>query len=71
MGRDPEPEETDIARQVAFRGGGFAPEPNRWIGLAVFVVLISLAEDRHAVRFHFAADITQTVGRIAYVPRAL
>ncbi len=39
-----EPKETDIARQVAFRGGGFAPVPNRWIGVAVFVVLISLAE---------------------------
>ena len=37
-------EETDIARQVAFRGGGFAPTPYRWIGLAVFVVLVGLAE---------------------------
>ena len=39
-----EAEETDIARQVAFRGGGFAPTPYRWIGLAVFVVLVGLAE---------------------------
>lgn len=31
-------------RPVAFRGGGFAPKPRRWIGLAVFIVLIALAE---------------------------
>lgn len=29
---------------VIFRGGGFSPQPRRWIGLAVFVVLIALAE---------------------------
>lgn len=29
---------------VAFRGGGFAPVPHRWIGVAVFVLLIALAE---------------------------
>ncbi|MGI9422031.1 MAG: ABC transporter permease [Hyphomicrobiaceae bacterium] len=31
-------------RSVEFRGGGFAPQPRRWLGLAVFVVLIALAE---------------------------
>ncbi len=32
------------AKPVAFRGGGFAPRPIRWVGAAVFVVLILLAE---------------------------
>ena len=31
-------------KPVPFRGGGFAPKPNRWIGLLVFVALIALAE---------------------------
>ncbi|MEO1490652.1 MAG: ABC transporter permease [Pseudomonadota bacterium] len=31
-------------RPVTFRGGGFAPVPRRWVGLAVFVALIGLAE---------------------------
>ena len=31
-------------REVVFRGGGFAPKPHRWVGVAVFVVLIGLAE---------------------------
>ncbi|WP_298913776.1 ABC transporter permease [uncultured Roseobacter sp.] len=31
-------------RQVAFRGGGFAPTPRRWVGFAVFAALILLAE---------------------------
>lgn len=29
---------------VPFRGGGFAPVSNRWVGLVVFVVLIALVE---------------------------
>lgn len=29
---------------VTFRGGGFSPKPHRWIGVAVFVVLILVAE---------------------------
>lgn len=29
---------------VAYRGGGFAPKPHRWVGLIVFVVLILLVE---------------------------
>ena len=29
---------------VAFRGGGFAPKTHRWVGVAVFIVLIALAE---------------------------
>lgn len=29
---------------VPFRGGGFAPSPRRWVGPAVFVLLIALAE---------------------------
>jgi len=32
------------SRHVPFRGGGFAPVPNRWIGFVVFVLLIALAE---------------------------
>ncbi len=38
---------SDIAhasRKVTFRGGGFAPRPKRWIGLAVFILLIALVE---------------------------
>jgi len=31
-------------KAVTFRGGGFAPKPRRWVGLAVFVFLIALAE---------------------------
>lgn len=49
-------EETDIARQVAFRGGGFAPKPYRWIGLAVFVVLVGLAEI--GTQFGFISSLT-------------
>ena len=33
-----------VTRRVTFRGGGFAPRPTRWIGAAVFVVLIVLWE---------------------------
>ncbi|MEP0943985.1 MAG: ABC transporter permease [Rhizobiaceae bacterium] len=29
---------------VKFRGGGFAPRPNRWLGVLVFILLIGLAE---------------------------
>lgn len=39
--------DTSLARQpleVRFRGGGFAPRNRRWVGLAVFVVLIALVE---------------------------
>lgn len=32
------------AREVSFRGGGFAPRPVKWIGLVVFVTLIAIAE---------------------------
>ena len=32
------------AMDVPFRGGGFAPRARRWIGVAVFVVLIGLIE---------------------------
>ena len=31
-------------QQVAFRGGGFAPTSNRWVGLVVFVLLVALLE---------------------------
>lgn len=31
-------------RPVAFRGGGFAPKSIRWIGLVVFIALITVAE---------------------------
>ncbi|MBR9652771.1 ABC transporter permease [Thalassovita aquimarina] len=32
------------AKSVVFRGGGFAPKPQRWVGVMVFVVLIAIAE---------------------------
>ena len=32
------------SKAVAFRGGGFAPKPRRWVGVLVFVVLILVAE---------------------------
>lgn len=31
-------------RAVAFRGGGFAPRPQAWIGVAVFAFLVVIAE---------------------------
>ena len=31
-------------KPVAFRGGGFAPKSRRWVGLVVFVGLVSVAE---------------------------
>jgi len=33
-----------VGKAVSYRGGGFAPQPRRWIGLIVFVSLIGLAE---------------------------
>ena len=33
-----------VVRIISFRGGGFAPTPRRWVGFAVFVVLIAIAE---------------------------
>ena len=33
-----------VARIISFRGGGFAPTPRRWVGFAVFAVLIAVAE---------------------------
>lgn len=33
-----------VSRPVTFRGGGFRPQRNRWIGLAVFAALIALVE---------------------------
>ncbi|MBO27183.1 MAG: ABC transporter permease [Rhodobacteraceae bacterium] len=35
---------SETAREVPFRGGGFVSRPRRWIGLAVFVLLLALAE---------------------------
>ena len=32
------------SRPVTFRGGGFSPRPHRWVGFAVFIVLIAVAE---------------------------
>lgn len=37
-------EKSSKPRPVEFRGGGFAPVSRRWVGLAVFIVLIALAE---------------------------
>lgn len=41
---EPVAEPAAAMRPVAFRGGGFAPRPVRWVGLAVFVALIALVE---------------------------
>jgi len=30
--------------EVRFRGGGFAPKPHRWVGIMVFIFLISIME---------------------------
>ena len=30
--------------EVRFRGGGFAPRPHRWMGPAVFIVIIAFVE---------------------------
>nr|WP_198954066.1 ABC transporter permease subunit [Moorena bouillonii] len=35
---------TDAQKTVAFRGGGFVPQSQRWVGFIVFVVLIGLME---------------------------
>jgi NitT/TauT family transport system permease protein len=37
------PEQPEV-REVTFRGGGFSPTPRRWIGAAVFIALIAIAE---------------------------
>ena len=34
----------NAGKAVAFRGGGFAPRSHRWVGFAVFVALILIAE---------------------------
>ena len=36
--------EHGVARTIGFCGGGFAPTPRRWVGFAVFAVLIAIAE---------------------------
>jgi NitT/TauT family transport system permease protein len=33
-----------LEKSILFRGGGFAPKPQRWIGIAVFVFLVGIAE---------------------------
>ena len=33
-----------LEKSISFRGGGFAPKPQRWIGIAVFVFLVGIAE---------------------------
>lgn len=38
------PEKGGQGQPVAFRGGGFAPRPRRWIAPIVFIVLIAVAE---------------------------
>ncbi|PIE42261.1 MAG: ABC transporter permease [Gammaproteobacteria bacterium] len=35
---------TPLERLVPFRGGGFSPQPKRWVGTMVFVALIVLTE---------------------------
>ncbi len=52
----PDSEKPDLQMQVAFRGGGFAPQSKRWIGLIVFVVLIALIEI--GARLGFISNLT-------------
>ena len=40
----PEIGQVGEAKPVRMRGGGFAPMPRRWVGFAVFAVLIAVAE---------------------------
>jgi len=39
-----DPDRRLSARPVPFRGGGFAPKSRRWVGFAVFVLLIAVVE---------------------------
>lgn len=39
-----DPAARDSASEVRFRGGGFAPQRRRWVGLAVFALLIAAVE---------------------------
>ena len=41
---DGEAETKGGGQPVKFRGGGFAPRPRRWVGVLVFVALITIAE---------------------------
>ena len=41
---DSQPNSRSHGKAVTFRGGGFAPQSNRWIGLVVFVVLVIALE---------------------------
>lgn len=43
-GTGPTPQNPDDVRPVRFRGGGFLPQPRRFVGLAVFAVLLVLWE---------------------------
>jgi NitT/TauT family transport system permease protein len=45
-----------VSKPVAFRGGGFAPRRKRWVGLAVFVVLILAME--WGTRTGFISNLT-------------
>jgi len=38
------PDRSEAPVEVRFRGGGFAPTTRRWVGVAVFVVLIAVIE---------------------------
>ncbi|WP_020590959.1 ABC transporter permease [Kiloniella laminariae] len=40
----PEISQENPPKTVLFRGGGFAPRPNRWAGAALFIALIALLE---------------------------
>lgn len=44
---DPDPAgmvQPETEKPVKYRGGGFSPQPRRWVGFAAFAVLILLAE---------------------------
>lgn len=47
---------TNTARTVEFRGGGFAPQSRRGVGLAVFIVLIGFVE--FGTRAGFITNLT-------------
>lgn len=43
-------------KNVAFRGGGFAPQSRKWVGLVVFIVLIGFVE--FGTRIGFITNLT-------------
>ena len=56
----PDTQQTDghgnTAKEVPFRGGGFSPRSNRWLGIIVFILLIAFIE--FGARVGFISNLT-------------